>query len=139
LHRCLGCRHGDGRGARRADLLRSARPVFISFSFAQTCRESQPRATMRRPSSARLPKLVGRVEAHLEQNPETAAAGSVLGAGLYAAPAAMTTRCGRGRNVLRLLGSSADREADLGEALAGAANGVIHRRGQGGVRFAPSR
>ena len=69
-------------------------------------------------------ELVGRVEAHLEQNPEDGRGWEVLGPvymrlGRY--DDAVTAR----KNALRLSGSTAEREADLGEALTGAANGIV--------------
>jgi len=71
-----------------------------------------------------LDALVARVEAHLEKNPEDGRGWEVI------APVYM--RFGRYedavkalRNALRFNGASADREADLGEALMAAANGVV--------------
>jgi cytochrome c-type biogenesis protein CcmH len=68
--------------------------------------------------------LVGRVEAHLEQNPDDGRGWEVVGPvymrlGRY--EDAVTAR----KNVLRLLGPSAVREADLGEALTAVAGGVV--------------
>jgi cytochrome c-type biogenesis protein CcmH len=71
-----------------------------------------------------IAELVTKVEAHLEQNPEDGRGWEVLG------PVYM--RLGRyddavlaRKNALRLLGPTAEREADLGEALTGAQNGVV--------------
>ena len=68
--------------------------------------------------------LVAQAEAHLQRNPEDGRGWEVL------APVDM--RLGRysdsvtaWRNALRLLGESADREADLGEALTAEADGVV--------------
>jgi cytochrome c-type biogenesis protein CcmH len=86
----------------------------------------QPLAPRREapPEHGSLAELVGRVEAHLENNPQDGRGWEVIG------PAYM--RLGRyddavkaRRNALRLLGPSGTREADLGEALTGAANGVV--------------
>src|SRR5947209_933057 len=71
-----------------------------------------------------LDALVARVEAHLAQNPDDGRGWEVV------APAYM--RLGRfedalkaRRNALRLNGGSAVREADLGESLMAAANGIV--------------
>lgn len=68
--------------------------------------------------------LVARIEAHLAQNPDDARGWALL--------APVYLRLGRGddavrarQQLLRLLGPSADREADLGEALVVAANGTV--------------
>lgn len=68
--------------------------------------------------------LVAKVEAHVEQNPNDGKAWEVL------APVYM--RLGRAddavtawRNVIRLNGSNASREADFGEAVVAAADGVV--------------
>jgi cytochrome c-type biogenesis protein CcmH len=71
-----------------------------------------------------LDNLVAQVEAHLEKNPTDGRGWSVL--------APVLTRLGRYddavrafRNSITYNGDSADRRADLGEALAGAAGGVV--------------
>ena len=69
-------------------------------------------------------ELVGRVEAHLAQNPEDGRGWEVLGP-VYMRLSRYDDAVRARRNVLRLLGSNADREADLGEALVGAQNGVV--------------
>ena len=69
-------------------------------------------------------ELVGRVEAHLEQNPEDGRGWEVLGP-VYMRLGRYDDAVRARRNVLRLLGSNADREADLGEALVGAQNGIV--------------
>ncbi len=85
----------------------------------------QPLAARREaPGQQSVPELVARIEAHLEQNPEDGRGWEVVGPvymrmGRY--DDAVTAR----RNALKLLGSSTQREADLGEALTAAANGVV--------------
>jgi cytochrome c-type biogenesis protein CcmH len=76
------------------------------------------------PETASLDELVQRVEAHLTANPEDGRGWQVL--------APIYLRSGRAAeaktalaNAIRLLGSSAEREADLGEAAAAAAGGVV--------------
>jgi len=69
--------------------------------------------------------LVARIEAHLAQKPDDPRGWELL--------APIYLRLGRGEDavrargqVIRLLGSNAEREADLGEALVVAANGVVN-------------
>ena len=69
-------------------------------------------------------ELVGRVEAHLEQNPDDGRGWDVLGP-VYMRLGRYDDAVRARRNTLRLLGASATREADLGEALTGAANGIV--------------
>jgi cytochrome c-type biogenesis protein CcmH len=68
--------------------------------------------------------LVAQVEAHLERNPEDGRGWEVL-APVYMRAGRFEEAVKARRNVIRLLGSNAEREADLGEALVGAANGVV--------------
>src|SRR5207247_8595584 len=82
-------------------------------------------ARARAPDAAQpLDNLVAQVEAHLEKNPTDGRGWSVL--------APVLARLGRFddavrayRNSITYDGDSAERRADLGEALAGAAGGVI--------------
>ncbi len=71
-----------------------------------------------------IESMIAQVEAHLEKNPEDGRGWEVL------APAYLRT--GRYddavkavRNAIRILGSTPSREADLGEALTAAANGIV--------------
>jgi cytochrome c-type biogenesis protein CcmH len=68
--------------------------------------------------------LVARVEAHLESNSDDARGWEVVGP-VYMRLGRFDDAVKARRNVLRLLGANATREADLGEALTGAANGVV--------------
>jgi cytochrome c-type biogenesis protein CcmH len=76
------------------------------------------------PEQRSIAELVGRVEAHLEQNPEDGRGWEVLSP-VYMRLGRFDDAVKARRNVLRLLGANADRETDLGEALTGAANGVV--------------
>ena len=74
--------------------------------------------------AAPLTELIARVEAHLEKNPDDGRGWEVL--------APVYTRLGRfddavkaRSNVVRLSGATAQREADLGEAITGASNGIV--------------
>ncbi len=68
--------------------------------------------------------LVAKVETHLESNPEDARGWEVVSP-VYMRLGRFDDAVKARRNVLRLLGANAPREADLGEALTGAANGVV--------------
>lgn len=96
--------------------LRLGSPQLPDFPLAERAR--QPAAT------ASVDNLVSQVEAHLEMNPTDGRGWQVL--------APVLVRVGRFddavrafRNSITYNGESAARRADLGEAIAGAANGVI--------------
>lgn len=85
-----------------------------------------PLAERREPPSATEPldRLVAQVEAHLEKNPTDGRGWAVL--------APVLGRLGRNddavrawRNAITFAGDSAERRADLGEAITAAANGVV--------------
>jgi cytochrome c-type biogenesis protein CcmH len=76
------------------------------------------------PERRSIAELVGRVESHLEENPEDGRGWEVLGP-VYMRLGRYDDAVKARRNVLRLLGSNAQREADLGEALTGAATGIV--------------
>lgn len=73
---------------------------------------------------ASIETLVRQVEAHLERNPEDGRGWEVL-APVYMRLGRFDDAVKAKRNALRLLGPTADREADLGEALIGTANGIV--------------
>ena len=68
--------------------------------------------------------LVAKVEAHLEANPDDGRGWEVVGP-VYMRLGRFDDAVKARRNVLRLLGANGPREADLGEALSGLANGVV--------------
>lgn len=68
--------------------------------------------------------LIARVEAHLEQNPDDGRGWDVI-APVYMRLGRFDDAVRAFRASLRLNGENADRQANLGEALSGAANGVI--------------
>jgi len=76
------------------------------------------------PQDSTLDTLVARVEAHLEQNPDDGRGWEVV-APVYMRFGRFEDAVKARRNALRVNGPSADREADLGEALMAAANGVV--------------
>src|SRR5215471_12984976 len=81
-------------------------------------REEQPQ------QNRSLASLVAQVEAHLEQNPEDGRGWEVL-APVYMRVGRYEDAVKARRNALRILGANAEREADYGEALMSAANGII--------------
>jgi cytochrome c-type biogenesis protein CcmH len=87
---------------------------------------AQPQAARREapPEQRSVAELVGRVEAHLESNPQDGRGWEVIGP-VYMRLGRYDDAVKARRNVVRLLGPTAAREADLGEALTGAANGVV--------------
>jgi len=76
------------------------------------------------PDQAQIMELVARVETHLEANPEDGRGWEVL-APVYMRMNRYADAVKARRNALRLLGSTSDREAGLGEALVGVANGIV--------------
>jgi cytochrome c-type biogenesis protein CcmH len=86
----------------------------------------QPQASRGAPPAGQdsIAELVARVEAHLEGNPEDGRGWEVL-APVYARAERYADAVKARRNALRLLGANAEREAGLGEALTGAAGGVV--------------
>jgi cytochrome c-type biogenesis protein CcmH len=71
-----------------------------------------------------LAGLIARVEAHLAQNPDDGRGWDVI-APVYMRLQRYDDAVRARRNALRLLGETADRESSLGEALVGAADGVV--------------
>jgi cytochrome c-type biogenesis protein CcmH len=71
-----------------------------------------------------LDRLVAQVESHLEKNPEDGRGWEVVGP-VYMRLERFDDAVKARRSSLRLNGPSADREADLGESLVAAANGVV--------------
>ena len=73
---------------------------------------------------ASIENLVAKVELHLQSNPKDGRGWEVLGP-VYMQLGRYTDSANAWRNTLLLLGESADREANLGEALMAEANGVV--------------
>ncbi len=87
---------------------------------------SRPIAERRGPATEQdsIFDLVTRVEAHLAQNPDDGRGWQVV-APVYMQLSRFDDAVNARRNVLRILGASADREANLGEALIAAAGGLV--------------
>jgi len=73
---------------------------------------------------APIVKLIAQVEAHLEKNPNDARGYAVL-APVYLRLGRFADAVSANRKVIALAGETAARQADLGEALTAAANGVV--------------
>ncbi len=71
-----------------------------------------------------IPTLVARIEAHLATNPDDAKGWQIL-APVYLRLGRFDEAVKAYRNVVRLVGSTADTESDLGEAMVGANGGVV--------------
>jgi cytochrome c-type biogenesis protein CcmH len=76
------------------------------------------------PEQSPIMALVARVEAHLAEDPDDGRGWEVIGP-VYMRLGRYDDAVKARQNALRLLGSTAEREADLGEALTGAQNGIV--------------
>jgi cytochrome c-type biogenesis protein CcmH len=101
-----------------------AASLYLALGSPQLPGQPQDARRDQSPEHRSIAELVGRVEAHLEQNPEDGRGWEVIGP-VYMRLGRYDDAVKARRNVLRLLGPNAEREADLGEALTGAANGVV--------------
>ncbi|MDO9414002.1 MAG: c-type cytochrome biogenesis protein CcmI [Pseudolabrys sp.] len=85
---------------------------------------AERRAAAVQPQDRSIQELIGRVEAHLEQNPNDARGYEVI-APVYLRLGRFDDAVNARRKLLALSGETASRQADLGEALSAASNGVI--------------
>lgn len=76
------------------------------------------------PDTRSIESMVAQVESHLERNPEDGRGWEVL-APVYMRAERFNDAVRARGNALRLLGATAGREGDLGEAMVAAANGVV--------------
>jgi cytochrome c-type biogenesis protein CcmH len=76
------------------------------------------------PDTRSIESMVAQVEAHLERNPDDGRGWEVL-APVYMRAGRFTDAVRARSNALRLLGSTAERESNLGEAMVAAANGMV--------------
>jgi cytochrome c-type biogenesis protein CcmH len=121
----------DGIGRRRATALAAlillplgAATLYLMLGSPDRTGQSQM-ARPETPAEQRpIAELVGRVEAHLEQNPEDGRGWEVIGP-VYMRLGRYDDAVKARKNALRLLGATAGREADVGEALTAAANGIV--------------
>ena len=111
---------GAGRCCRSAPL-----GLYLCARLARPARPAARRRGAQMPAEHRsLADLIAQVEAHLERNPDDGRGWEVL-APVYLRLGRFDDAVKARRNALRLLGATAEREADLGEALAAAANGIV--------------
>jgi len=101
-----------------------AASLYLTFGSPQE--PGRPIADRRGPASEQdsILELVARVEGHLAQNPDDGRGWQVV-APVYMQLGRFDEAVNARRNVLRILGTSADREANLGEALAAAGGGIV--------------
>jgi cytochrome c-type biogenesis protein CcmH len=76
------------------------------------------------PQDQSVDRLLAQVEAHLQANPEDVRGWDVI-APVYLRLGRFDDAVKARRNLLRLSGETAERQADLGEALVGTANGIV--------------
>lgn len=76
------------------------------------------------PEQQSIDNMVAQVEAHLDKNPEDGRGWEVLGP-VYLGAGRFDDAVKARQNALRILGPTAAREADVGEALTAAANGIV--------------
>src|SRR5688572_12258877 len=100
-----------------------AASAYLAFGSPRI--PSQPLASRAAPQPARtIESLVAHVEQHLANNPDDGRGWEVL-APIYLRMERYDDAVKARRNALRLLGATAEREADLGQALVGQANGSV--------------
>ena len=122
---------GDGSGGRRATALAAlillplgTAILYLMLGSPDQASQSQMARRDASPEQRPIAELVGRVEAHLEQNPEDGRGWEVIGP-VYMRLGRYDDAVKARKNALRLLGATAGREADVGEALTAAANGIV--------------
>lgn len=101
-----------------------AAAIYLALGSPQMA--ERPPATQGRtlPQDTSIQNLVSQVEAHLARNPDDARGYEVV-APVYLRLGRFADAVTARRRLLALAGETAERQADLGEALAAAANGVI--------------
>jgi cytochrome c-type biogenesis protein CcmH len=98
--------------------------LYLAFGSPNLPGQPQSARLVAPPGQGTIAELVARIEGHLEQNPEDGRGWEVV-APVYMRLNRYEDAVKARRNALRLLSASATREADLGEALAGVANGIV--------------
>src|SRR5712672_1581865 len=97
---------------------------LIAAADADAKAEAPSRAAAPRGGEQSVAELFARVERHLEQNPGDGRGWEVV-APIYMRLGRFDDAVKARGNALRLLGATAERESDLGEALVSLANGVV--------------
>ena len=101
-----------------------AASLYLSLGSPELANQASEARHVLPPGQSPIMELVARVEAHLEQNPDDGRGWEVLGP-VYMRLGRYDDAVKARKSVLRLLGPSAGREADLGEAITGAQNGIV--------------
>ncbi len=122
---------GNAQWRRRAAALAAlillplgAAGLYLRLGSPELANEPQSERLEAAAEQRSIAELVSKVEARLEQNPEDGRGWDVLGP-VYMRLGRYDDAVRARKNALRLLGPTAEREADLGEALTGAQNGVV--------------
>lgn len=100
-----------------------ALPLYLQLGSPQLPGQPQS-ARIASPDNKSIEELVARVEAHLESKPDDGRGWEVV-APIYMRMGRYDDAVRARRNAVRLNGSTAERESDLGEALAAAAQGIV--------------
>ncbi len=101
-----------------------ASAVYLALGSPQLPAAPLAARARQAPQQPPLTTLVAQVEAHLARNPEEGRGWEVV-APVYMRLGRFDDAVAARRNAIRLLGATAERESDLGEALVAAANGVV--------------
>lgn len=106
-----------------------ALPIFAGGLYLSLGSPQQPGAPLSSRAQAPMERrsiesMVAQIEAHLERNPTEGQGWEVL-APVYMRLGRFEDAVKARRNALQHLGATAARESDLGEALTGAANGIV--------------
>src|ERR1700685_2496881 len=129
------------RGAVMGDLLVSARlPLCFYLMLGSPNVPGQPAFARVKagPGDQSIDALVGQVEAHLAQSPNDGNGWEVI-APVYLRLGRFDDAVMARRKVLAFKGETATRDADLGEALVAAANGVVTDEAKHGFETAVAR
>jgi cytochrome c-type biogenesis protein CcmH len=115
-----------------------AAALYLAFGSPQLPGQPLASRASTPPQDRSLEGLVTQVEAHLAKNPEDGRGWEVV-APVYLRLGRFDDAVKARRNALRINGASADREADLAEALLAAANGVVTDEAKAGFERARAR
>jgi cytochrome c-type biogenesis protein CcmH len=99
-------------------------PAYLALGSPGRSAEPLAARLVTPPEQASFAVLLNRIESHLARNPDDGRGWEVV-APIYVRLGRFDEAVQARRNALRLLGATADREADLGEALLAQANGII--------------
>jgi cytochrome c-type biogenesis protein CcmH len=103
-------------------------PAFAGGLYLTLGSPGQPGAPLSArvvpPAQQSIESMVAQVEAHLERNPEDGRGWEVI-APVYMRMGRFNDAVRARGNIRRILGATAEREADFGEAMVGAANGIV--------------